>query len=61
MHAVQVEEAHTTDLSENPPPSGCGMSSSQVIVIDDILNPNGARDLTILQQYWKENDDSDIG
>jgi hypothetical protein len=57
VYAVQVEEVHTTD----PPPSGCGMSSSQVIVTDEVLNPNVAHDLAILQQYWKENDGSDIG
>ncbi|WJX52654.1 hypothetical protein P8452_38744 [Trifolium repens] len=57
VHVVQVEEVHTTD----PPPSGCGMSSSQVIVTDEVLNPNVAHDLAILQQYWKENDGSDIG
>jgi hypothetical protein len=57
VHDVQVEEVHTTD----PPPSGCGVSSFQVIVIDEVLNPKVAHDLTILQQYWKENDGSDIG
>jgi hypothetical protein len=61
VHVVQVEEVHTTDLSEIPPSSGCGMSSSQVIVTDEILNLNVAHDLTILQLYWKENDGSDIG
>jgi hypothetical protein len=57
VHVVQIEEVHTTD----PAPSGCGVSSSQVIVIDEVLNPNVAHDLTILQQYWNENDGSDIG
>jgi hypothetical protein len=57
VHAVQVEEVHTTD----PPPSGSGMSSSQVIVTDEVLNPNVAHDLAILQQYWKENVGSGIG
>ncbi|KAK2388420.1 hypothetical protein QL285_062107 [Trifolium repens] len=57
VHVVQVEEVHTTD----PPPAGCGMSSSQVIVTDEVLNPNVAHDLAILQQYWKKNDVSNIG
>ncbi|PNX96172.1 caffeic acid 3-O-methyltransferase-like protein [Trifolium pratense] len=59
VHVVQVEDVHTTDLSETPPPSGCGMSFSQVIVTDEVLNLNVAHDLAILQQYWKES--SDIG
>ncbi|PNY08940.1 hypothetical protein L195_g005480 [Trifolium pratense] len=58
---AQAEEVRTTDLSEIPTPSGCGMSSSQVIVTDEVLDPNVARDLAILQHYWKENDGSGIG
>ncbi|MCI37277.1 DUF4283 domain protein, partial [Trifolium medium] len=37
------------------------MSSSQVIVSDEVLNLNDAHDLAIFQQYWKKNDGSDIG
>jgi hypothetical protein len=54
---VQVDEVHITELAT--PPSGCGMSASQVIA--EVLNPSVAHDLAILQQYWKEIDGSDIG
>jgi mevalonate kinase len=48
VHVVQVEEVHTTALSEIPPLSGCGTSSSIVIVTDEVLNSNIAHDLAIL-------------
>jgi hypothetical protein len=57
VHVVQVEEAHIIEPVILPP-SGCGLSSSQVTV--EVLNSNVAHDLTILQQYWKESDGGDI-
>jgi mevalonate kinase len=48
VHVVEVEEVHTTALSEIPPLSGCGTSSSIVIVTDEVLNSNIAHDLAIL-------------
>jgi hypothetical protein len=47
VHVVQVEEVHTTNLFEIPPPSWCGMISSNVIVTDKVLNSNVAHYLTI--------------
>jgi hypothetical protein len=65
LHLGQVEEAHTVNLPDIPfvqnPPSWGGMSSSNVISSDEVLNPNVAHDLAILQQYWEGKDARDIG
>ncbi|GAU36722.1 hypothetical protein TSUD_318200 [Trifolium subterraneum] len=65
LHLEHVEEVHTVDLSDTPrvenPPSWCGMSSSNVISSNEVLNPNVAHDLAILKQYWEGKDARDIG
>jgi hypothetical protein len=57
---IQVEDVFEIPHLQDPL-SLCGLTSSNVVVSNDILNPNVAYDIEILQKYLKGNDVGDIG
>lgn len=63
MHIVGPWSDVVTDLDYiQDPPYWCGLESSNVYVSKEVLNPNVAHDLEILQQHvWNGNDARGIG
>jgi hypothetical protein len=60
VHNVHVEEVFEIPHLQDPT-SLCGLTSPNVVVSNEILNPKVAHDIEILQKYWKGNDVGDIG